>query len=859
MTRTPPRGAQRLLRLCLSDEAFEIVTGDLDEEFARGRSTAWYWSHSIRSAVAHGAGQIAAGSSAFAGDMRIAARTLARTKRLALVATLTMGFGVALCATVLAAVNAYLLRGLPYPNADRLYNVGLFRPGVQLPPKLETLNWNSLEDIVDVSISWDLDLFNLRGAPYAEAAQGTWVTRGYLEGFGVRAARGRVFDARDFAPESSAVAIISHRLWQTRFNGDPAIVGRHFESFSIDRPDEIGVFTIVGVLPERHWHLQPFTDVLAPLKVPNMPYVMRVRDGVDAQVLADRITALVRSRHQMPEGWSATVTSAHESYVLSVQPLLLTLAAAAGLVLLIAAANVAVLLLIRAAARRPELAMRRALGATGARVARMLIAEAVVLGGAAGAIGLGLAQLLVTVLAPIVDRQLGRAVPGGPAALQLDGPVLLGVAAAGTLIVIVCSIVPIWAATRSAASPPQALGQKSAAGSRGQQRVRSILVVTEVAACLALLVSAVFMVQSSVRILDTDIGVRTDNVHVTSLSLRQASYPNPASRIGLMDRVSADAARIQDLGGVAFANSWPLQAPPQREVLSDGPGKPAMAGVQAVSAGYFDVLGIPIIDGRGFGTQDVLDGVRAAIVSATLAERTWPGQRAVGRRLRIMPPSTASPAPPPTTVEVVGVVAVSRHSHTETETADVFLALSQYGTHAPFVYLRTGGDAAAVFGQVRSVLLRIDEGVVTGSLRPLADIIDQQRAGSRFLSQLLVVFAGMATLLALVALHGVIAYAASQRRREIAIRMAIGATRGSIEVMLLRQGVVIVSAGLAAGVLGAVAIGRLLQSQLFGVTANDPVIITATAAAFAVIALAASFLPARQAASVDPSEALKGD
>ena len=312
---------------------------------------------------------------------------------------------------------------------------------------------------------------------------------------------------------------------------------------------------------------------------------------------------------------------------------------------------------------------------------------------------------------------------------------------------------------------------------------------------------------------------------------------------------------------MAFTNSWPLQAPPQREVRSDvaNDPRPSRAGLQAVSAGYFDLLGIPIRDGRPFGRSDVVASPRVAVISETLATRVWPGESAVGRRLRVLPPANAPPGTLPGDFEVIGVVADTRHSHTDTDTADIFVALSQYGTASPFVYLRTGGDPTAAHGAFRTAVTRIDSGVVTGSLRPLADILDQQRAGSRFLAQLLGVFAGMATLLALIGLHGVIAYAAGQRRREIAIRLAVGASRGSIAAMFLRQGAILVAIGIVAGVAGALALGGLLESQLFGVRANDPTVIALTATAFGVCAFAASVVPARRAAGADPAEALKGE
>ncbi len=857
--RRPPSFAVRLLRACLGPTAFEVVAGDLDEEFARGRSGAWYWRQAFKSACAHLVGRALSGLAAFAHDVRLAARTLARQRRLALVATTTLGFGVALSLSVLAGVNAYLIRGLPYPDSDRLHNVNLFRPGVDMPQGLEELDWSSLNDLLDLQISWDLDLFNLRGAPYTEAAQGTWVTPGYMEGFGIRTALGRVFRPDDYAPGSQAVAIISHRLWQSRFGGDVNIVGRHFESYSNDRPDDIGVFTIVGVLPEGHWHIQQaFTDVLAPLRAPSYPYVVRARTGVTSSMIAGRVTALVRARHSLPDTWSADVVSAREGYVTTVKPLLLTLATGAALVLLIAAANVAVLLLVRANERRQEMAVRKALGATAARIVRVIVAEAVVLGVAAGAVGLAAAYALIGAMAPMVGRQLGRAVPGGVSALQIDGVVWAGALAAAVFIVLVCSVFPAWAAARGMGALSLSAGQKGSTGGHAQQRARLALVAAEVGACLALLIAATLMVQSSVRILNTDVGLSMQDILTSRISVRQASYPDAASWEALLQRITDETDGLPDLEGLAFAGSFPLQAAPEREVRSaDRTQIPrTRSGLMSVSANYFDLLGIPLVDGRRFTPADRAGQPPVIVASRTLAERLWPGQRAVGQRLEVSPSPRAPAGTAPTIYEVVGVAADTRFSHADTDMADLYTPMSQSGSLSPFVYVRSARPEIA-FDQFRGALTRIDEGLVAGSWRPLADILDQQRAGARFLAQLLAVFSGLAVVLALVGIHGVTAYAAGQRRREVAIRLAIGATRGHITALFLRQGLVMIGLGLTAGLAGALALGRLLRSQLFGVEPNDPVVMFGALTAFGVCALLASLGPARRAAQGDPSEALK--
>ena len=794
----------------------------------------------------------------FIADLRSATRSLLRARGFLAVSLTTLAAGIALSTAVLVVVNAYLTRGLPYPESDRLYSIRYGDPTMAPPAGLETLDWRSLGDVFEHPISWDLDLFNLRGAPYPEAAQGTWVTEGYMAGFGVRPAMGRAFLPSDYVTGAPAVALISHRLWRTRFNGDPGVLGRQFETYVNDRPDDPQTFSVVGVLPEGLWHLNVFTEILAPLRGPSFPYMARLRDGVGPADAGERIAALVRAGGiTVPDGWTIELESAHDNYVAQIRPVLVALAAATALVMLIACANVAVLFTVRATQRRREIAVRRALGASAGRITLALAAEALVVGAAATAAGLALAQVIVTLTAPLMARSLGRSAPGGVDALRLDGAAVAGALAVGIIVTLVCCAAQLWAS--SGAPPSLALhgGQKGASAGPQQRRAHALLIAVEVAACLTLLAGAALMVRSGLRILGVDMGLDTRDVLVGRVSLSQAAYPDAASRSAVYDRVAAGVARVEGARAVAFAGGWPLQQAPQRNVGDDAAGTlSARAGLLAVSPAYFDTLRVDITDGRAFDATDRLGGEPVTVISRALAERLWPRESVVGRRLRIGPPDNA-PERPAATYVIVGVAANTRHSHTDDDLGDAYVSLRQFPSPSPFIYVRGMSASPRVEADLRQVLAGIDRDMALAIPRPLSDILDQQRAGPRFLASLLAVFSTFAAVLALLGIYGVIAYTVRQREREIAVRLAVGADRRMITWLFLRQGGVVLGAGLAMGVAGALLLGRLLQTQLFGVEAADPAAIAAVTLSFALCGLLAIGWPARAAASTDPARALR--
>jgi putative ABC transport system permease protein len=792
-------------------------------------------------------------------DVRQAVRALARDRGFTAVSLGTLGAGLALSVIVAVLVNAYLVRGLPYPESHRLFNVQYAAPGQPYPAGMDKLDWSSLGDVLDQSIAWDLDNFTLRGGESPEMVQGTWATPGYVNGFGIRSALGRGLEAGDFEPGRPMVAIISDRLWRTRFNGEPAIVGRTFDAYVNDRPNEVETFTIVGVLPANHWHVNAFTDVLAPLRVPAYPYIVRVRDGVPPAVAGDRISALVRAGATgLAPGWHVELQSMHGSYVEQVRPLLLAVSTTTGLVLLIACANVGVLLTLRATRRRREMAVRQALGATSGQIARVCAVEPLLLGTVATTLGLIVAWATINALAPVADRYLGRPAPGGVTALGID-PLTFGLTiGVGMLIVALASIVPIWVTRRTPVALAMTAGQKGATDGPAQRHARTVLIAIEVAACLTLLVGAGLTIRSAVGMLRVEMGLDANEVMVGRFSLRQRAYPDAASRTGFYERVLARSGEITGAQGIAFTNSWPLQESMKRDVGGDETSGtfPLRSGVVGVSPDYFNVMRTPLHEGRQFQASDRLGSERVALVSRTLATRLWGATRATGRQLRIAPPPNSPPEARPTTVTVIGVVGDLRHAHTDNDLVDLYLPLLQTPSSGVFVYLRAS-DTTSAERELKRLLSSIDREVAFGASRPLAEILDLQRAGARLLASLLVVFAIFAAALALVGIYAVVAYTVKQREREIAVRLAMGADRQLITRMFLQQGAFVLAAGLMLGVAGALALGRVLRAQLFGVAPTDLPVLAGMTVAFALCGLVAIAWPARSAASLDSAAALK--
>jgi len=791
-------------------------------------------------------------------DIRLAIRTMRKAPGFTAAAVLTLGLAMTLSTTVMAVLNAYLFKDLPYPAADRLYSVRYSAPGQGEPDRMETLDWAALGNVIEQPIAWDLDMFYVLGGETAEQAPGAWVTSGFVEGLGIRPEIGRGFDAEAFAPGSGNVALISHRLWTTRFNRDPSAVGQSFRAYVSDRPREAERFTIIGVLPQRFWHLNPYTDILVPLRAPTYPYMVRLRAGVSPEAAADRITALVRTGASgVPANWHATLTSARALYVERLRPILRSVSVASALVLLVGCANVAGLLLLRATRRQREIAVRTALGASRAAVARMLAAEALVVATAATAVALFLTRLTLSSLAPLVQRQLGRSAPGGDFAFALDPTVLLASVLVGFATALLCGLTPIVASFRPGVVAALQSATRTTTEGRRSRRLRAALIALEIAASLALLSGSALMLRTVVSLVRADLGFESERTLIASITLRQNRYPDAASRLALYDRLLESIRGLSGVRSVALTSSWPLLQQRIYPVETDGSGGRVRtnAAIHAVTADYFATAAIPIGSGRVFTPFDREGSEPAAIVSETLAKRLWPGQDAVGRRL-LVPLRPAQESSNPVARLVVGVARDVRQDPADTDLADVYVPMPQSVDRFAVALIRTEGDPQGWLMPLRAAFRGLDPEIPMNA-RPLQRLLEDTRSRPEFLASLLTVLAAIAAFIAVVGVYGMMAYAVRQREREIAVRIAIGANPRHVTEVFLREGATVLAAGLALGLAAALAAGRVLESQLFGVRSDDPVAVLAAAAAFGTTGLLAVWWPSRRAAETDPAIALR--
>jgi len=803
--------------------------------------------------------------SAFWNDMKIAARGLARARGFAAAVVGTLAAATALQTSAIAVVNAYVLRSLPYPGAERLYNVSYAERPQNPPSGLAALDWSSLADVVEHPIAWDLDVFYLLGGEYPESAPGAWVTPGFMRGLGIPAAIGRSFTADDFEAGRPQVALISHGLWRGRFGGDSAAIGRAFNAYVSDRPNDPETFTIVGVLPENFWHMNPYTQVLTPLRAATYPYMVSLRAAVPPAVAERRIEMLVRSGGgglSVPENWRVQLRPTHAEYVRTTKPMLVAVGVAVGLVFFIACANVALLMVLRGMRRRREIAVRLALGAGVGRVARLLLAESLILVGGATALGVALASLLLRAFAGNIELQLGRRVPGGVAAMSADWTVLAIVGASGLLVAVALSLAPL-VATKSVFT---ALRARVGGAEIGGRRTRSALIALEVAGSMALLAGCGLLVRSVVRLLDVDMGLRTRGVISTTFTMREQSYPDAAGRVALFERILAAVREADGIASVALSYPPPLVAYQPREIRTGGASGGASVtrmSVRNVTSGFFDLFGIPVLRGRAFADADRASGEPVAIVSASAARRLWPDGDALGRAIRLVEDVPASDDTIVVTRTIVGVAGDIRQTPMDEDLADVYVPMLQSPERFAAILARTSGARPSRppswLDALQRTVRSVDPEIAVGTLRNLDAAVAEQLARPRFLAALFSAFGVFAATLGVMGLYAVIAFAVKQREHEIAVRMAVGAEARQIVMLFLRDGSYVVLAGLVLGVLAAIAMGRLLQSQLFGVNSADALTLGVTSLLLATASLAAIWWPSLRATRISPAAVLKAD
>ena len=797
-------------------------------------------------------------------DLRHGVRLLARAPGFSLIAIAALAIGIGANTAIFTVVHALLLKELPYGDPERLvmvweHNVpGDRRANVVSPGNY--LHWRemqqSFEELAAVGLTRRL---TLTGAGEPEELPVQLVTASFFPVVGVQPALGRPFSADEDAPGSRLV-VISDRLWKRRFNADPAILDQTITL-------QGAAFTVVGVMPAGFSFFDTGVEMWLPVgfnaesRTPRGRWLMvvgKLRQGVDiedAERDMQRVHGeLARLFPEFNTGWTAQVVRLREQLTGDVRPAVLLLSAAVAIVLLIACANVANLLLARATSRQRELAVRAALGAGRGRLVRQLLAENLVLSAAGGLAGLLLAWWGVNLLrAATADR---LPIPRLDT-MSIDAPVFAFTLAVSLLSALVFGLVPALTASGAAMGALKD-GGRSGSSARGR-RARSAFVVAEIALALVLLAGAGLLVRSFVNLLRVDTGFEPSRTITFSLSLpasRYADLPQRAQFFGrLFDRLNALPGAASS-GAVSFLPLTGLGAATHYEVPGEEthpPGAGLVTNVRVVTGDYFDAMGIPLVRGRFFDTRDQDPTTNVVIVNESLARRHWPGQDPIGRRIRISWGDNRED-------EVIGVVADVRLENLEQDARPT--------TYWPYprvaygwmtVAIRGTGDPTHLGGSVPAVVRELDPLLAVANLRSMEEVVSASLAERRLTMQVITLFAAAALLLAALGVYGVIAYSATERTREIGIRLALGARGADVLGMLVREGMGLAAVGVAIGLAGAFALTTLMRDLLFQTPPADPVTLAGVTLMILLIVLAASYVPGRRAARVDPAVALRAE
>jgi putative ABC transport system permease protein len=808
-------------------------------------------------------------------DLVLAVRTLSRSPSFTLVSILVLAIAIGLNTTMFSVVDALLLRDLPYREPDRLITVWTrfeqmgFSKFWLSGPELRDLQRQ--EHLFSASAAYfhPIDA-NLNAGGEAERVQVAAVSATLFPVLGARPAEGRVFAPQEDQPGGPDVAVLSHSFWQRRFGRDPGVVGRRLE---LDAKS----FEVVGVMPPDFAFPDPEIDLWVPLALdPADPgpreshflrMVARLANGMTPEAAQSEVSALAsRLQQEHPEsykadsGWGLLALPLKEHLVGDLRPTLRLLAGAVFFVLLIACANVANLQLVRTQARRQEIALRSVLGASRASLLRLLLSESILLGLLGGGAGLLLALAVIRAVAAYqVSVLRGQS-------LELDVRVLaftlLASVAAGALVGLVATL--RWATI----APREVLAGGGQRGSEGveRRRLRGGLVIAEFALALLLLVGAGLMIQSLLRLRDVDPGFQPEGVLTGRISL-SSRYQEAGPAQDFFAGVLAHLRGLPGVESVAAVSKLPLAGSSDNWDFAvegrpqDPGGVSPNADYRAVTTGYFETLSVPLLAGRTFHEFDREGQPGVVVVNETLARRFWSGDSPIGRRIRLLGGGKDLPW-----LTVVGVVGDIRGQSLAAEPRpEIYLpsrqmeAASGNPPTSMTLLVRTRRDPEALVSALRDAVARFDPTQPVYDVQPLDRVVAASTAQAGFLTSLLTLFAGVALILAALGIYGVISYSVRLRTRELGIRLALGATRREVLALVLKEGLLFAGSGVAAGLLLAFLLSRLLSSLVFGVSLTDPATFAIMPAVLILVAFLSVYLPARRATRVDPMLCLRAE
>ncbi|WPB81382.1 ABC transporter permease [Archangium violaceum] len=811
-------------------------------------------------------------------DVRFAVRILRKTPGFTTVAILTLALAIGANTALFSVVNAVVLRPLPFPQPERLFQV-VRRHVSGTSPSLTVPQFSFLagqsQPFAHLTAYPSLNAgFNLTGDGLPERVPGTRATASFFDVLGVRPALGRGFVPEEDVPSGPRVVVLGHGLWQRRFGGTPDILGR---SLQLNGEG----YTIVGVAPPG-FRYPVDSQLWTPLQLDRtntedahyLTVVGRVNPGVapeqaaslvalqGEQLRATRVGVLSPESRMDAEGLQARTAS----FAL---PALLMLLGASGLVLLIACVNLANLQLARAATRERELAVRTALGASPSRLLRQLLTESLLLSGLGGLAGLLLATWSIPALLMLAPE--GLPIPEG---VTIDGTVLAFTLGVSVLTGLVFGLLPALKASRPDLQDSLKVSASRAAGGPGSQRTRRLLVVGEVALAVILLIGAALLVKSFAALIGTAPGIDTRGVLTMKLSLPEARYGTPASLESFIWKVEERLRALPGVQAVGFATTLPFEDGSDMgftiEGRDPGPGGKDAEGVadyRPVTAGYFQALKIGLVRGRLLTDVDRHESAPVVIINETAARRYWPGQDPLGQRITIGKELAQLGDTAPR--EIIGVVRDVRENGVQRDAPPIlYLPPGQMPAQLTTMMVRllpqsfvvrTPGDITPFVKSVPREIQAVDSLQPVTHLQPMEDILSRSLGSQRFNMTLLGLMAGLALVLAAVGIYGVLSYLVNQRTRELGVRLALGATRGEVVRLILRQGLSPVGLGLVLGVAGAAGLTRLISSLLYGVEALDVSVFLLAPVGLVGVALVAMWLPARRASRVDPMVALRYD
>jgi len=808
-------------------------------------------------------------------DLSHGIRTLFKNPGFTAVAVLSLAIGIGANSAIFSVTNALLLRPLPYKDADRLAILWSRSPGLNVPQDwfspgqyLDVKTQNTVFDETAISIGAS---FNLTGQSTPEHVDGARISSSMFALLGAKAMIGRVFLSEEDQPGRPPTVILGYGFWQRSFGGDQGVIGRTLTMNGND-------YTIVGVMPagfSLNKEVMPAVNgiqtadllVLLPMSESaranrgneDFNIFARLRPGVsiaqaqaEMDIIADRMKQQYPANYPPNGGLTISVVPLLQQVVGDISLALRVLFGAVGFVLLIACANVANLLLSRAAVRQKQIAIRAAVGASRVRLIRQLLTESMLLALAGGFVGVGVADLTIKALRVFGPDNIPRLNEVG-----IDGRAMAFTFFVALLTGVFFGLAPAMRASRVDLNEVLKEGGRSGASGRGGHRTRKLLVVSEVALSLLLLIGAGLLIRSYQCVFNAYPGFNSHNVLSLRLSLPAVKYPKPESISPFFRRVVERLDEVPEVESVATTYSLPMSTvalawePISIEgYVPNGAQELIISNVRIVSPGYFHTMGIPLRSGRYFDEHDTKGAPETVIVDEAMAERFWPNEDPIGKRLQRGGSGSWR--------TVVGVISdAKQYSSEEEPPIAVYYPYEQFVARNMFLVIRTTRDPAGMTEAITKEIQAIDPEMPVFDVSTMDQRLHDSLARRRFSMFLLGMFAVIASILAAIGIYGVMAYSVIERTHEIGIRLALGAQPANVLQLVIRQALVLTSLGIAAGLAGAFALTRVMSSLLYGVSATDGFTFVMTPLLLGGVALFASYIPARRAARVDPMIALR--